>query len=63
MISLVEFCKTVPGDIFGLSDSQLKWLRNLLMSDHFFSNTTTDMIKDLNFDVQMVLKMRKMENS
>ena len=33
-MSLVEGCKTVPGDIFGSrSDSRLKWLGNLLISN------------------------------
>ena len=36
MISLAKYCKTVPGDIFGASDYELKRLVNLLIF-HFFS--------------------------
>ena len=35
MISLVEFCKYIRGDIFGRSDSQLKWLRNITHTTFF----------------------------
>ena len=36
MMSLVEFCKNVPGDIFGASYSQLNHLVNLLISTFFY---------------------------
>ena len=29
MIPLVEFCKNLPGELFGASYSRLKWLRNI----------------------------------
>ena len=38
MMSLVEFCKTVPGDIFGISDYLSKQLGNLLILHFFFLN-------------------------
>ena len=36
-MSLIELCKTAPGDIFGASDSLLQWPVNLLILHFFFS--------------------------
>ena len=36
IILLLEWCETIPRDIFGASDYQLKCLRNILISNLFF---------------------------
>ena len=62
-MSLVECCETVSEDIFGASDFQLNWLRNIIISDHFLLNVVTDTIKCFNFDVQIFLTIRKTKKS
>ena len=62
MISMVEFYKTVPGDIFEVSDYQINWTRNILFFYHFPSNTIIDTNKCFNFDVKIVLVMRNTNN-
>ena len=50
--------------IFGMDDSWLKCLGNILFYHPFFlSNHTTDTIGHLNSDTQMVLMTRKTKNS
>ena len=63
MSLIEEFCKTVSGDIFGAIVSWLKWMVNILKSDHFYYIPITYMAKCFNIDVKMFLTMRMMKNS
>ena len=44
-MSLVEYFKTVPGEIFDASDYSLKWIRNILICYLYFLDTITYIIK------------------
>ena len=63
MMSLVGCFNTVTAYIFGAIDYQLKRLGNRSIFYFYPSNHITETIKFFNYDVQMVLKVRKTNKS
>ena len=61
---LIECYETVPGDIFGANNYQLKWpVNSLIFQLPPLSNTIIDTIKCFNFNAQMFLTVNKTKKS